>query len=146
MIEGLKKGMKPTGKKSLHGKFPKSIADFADSVLWQQLRSGYVKKNTEAVIKAAQDQALRTNWIKANIYGVDCPPLCRLCQSADESTMHIASGCKQLAKQHYMITTQSFPYENHCNCYKKLASRLWSMLFTLTYFFFYIHCPCLWQN
>ena len=35
MIEGLKKGMKPTGKKSLHGKFPKSIADFADSVLWQ---------------------------------------------------------------------------------------------------------------
>ena len=74
MIEGLKKGMKPTGKKSLHGKFPKSIADFADSVLWQQLRSGYVKKNTEAVIKAAQDQPLRTNWIKANIYGVDCPP------------------------------------------------------------------------
>ena len=41
MIEGLKKGMKPTGKKkSLHGKFPKSIVDFADSVLWQCLRSG----------------------------------------------------------------------------------------------------------
>ena len=25
-------------EKSLHGKFPKSIADFADSVLWQWLR------------------------------------------------------------------------------------------------------------
>ena len=31
--------------------------------------------------------------------------------------------------------TQSFPYQNHCECYKKLASRSWSVLFTLTYFF-----------
>ena len=34
MIEGLRKGMKPTGRKkakSLHGKFPISFADFADS-------------------------------------------------------------------------------------------------------------------
>ena len=30
---------------------------------------------------------------------------------------------------------QSFPYENHCECYKKLASRLWPLLFTLTYYF-----------
>ena len=34
-------------------------------------------------------------------------------------------------KQQY----QSFSYENQCKCYKKLASGLWSMLFTLTYFF-----------
>ena len=30
---------------------------------------------------------------------------------------------------------QFFPYENHCECYKKLASRSWLMLFTLTTFF-----------
>ena len=30
---------------------------------------------------------------------------------------------------------QSFPYENHCKCYKKLAWRLWPVLFTLTDFF-----------
>ena len=29
----------------------------------------------------------------------------------------------------------SFQYENHCDSYKKLASRSWPMLFTLTYFF-----------
>ena len=34
--------------------------------------------------------------------------------------------------------TRSFPCENHCKCYKKLASRLWSMLYTLTIFFLYI--------
>ena len=46
--------------------------------------SGYVKKNKEAIITAAQDQALRTNCIKANIDGVDCSPLYRVCQSVDE--------------------------------------------------------------
>ena len=30
---------------------------------------------------------------------------------------------------------QVFPYENYCKCYKKLTSRLWPMLFTLTYLF-----------
>ena len=37
-------------EKSLYGNFPKSIADFADRVSWQWLRSGFVKKNTEAII------------------------------------------------------------------------------------------------
>ena len=34
---------------------------------------------------------------------------------------------------------QSIPCENHCECYKKLASRLWPVLFTLTYFFSYTY-------
>ena len=45
-------------EKSLHGKFPKSVADFVDSVLWQRLRSGYIKRNKKAIVTAAQDQAL----------------------------------------------------------------------------------------
>ena len=63
-------------EKSLHGNFPISVVDFADSVSWQWLRSRYLKKNTEAIITAAQDQALRTNWIEANIDGVDCSSIC----------------------------------------------------------------------
>ena len=42
---------------------------------------------------------------------------------------------------------QSFPYKNHCDCFffftvKKLASTLWSVLFTLTYFFTYTLLFC----
>ena len=104
MIEELKKRNETNWKeKSLNGKFPKSIVDFADSVSWQWLRSGYVKKNAEAIITAAQDQTLRTNWIKVNIDGIDCSPLCGVCHSVDESAMRIASGCEQLAKRRYMI-------------------------------------------
>ena len=90
-------------EKSLSGKGPKSVADFGDSVLWQWLRSGNVRENTEAIITASQDQALRTKWIKVNIDGVDCSPLCRVCQPVDETFLHISSGCKQLAKWRYMI-------------------------------------------
>ena len=45
-------------EKSLRGKFPKFIEELVDSVSWQWLRSGYVKKKTEAIITAAQDQTL----------------------------------------------------------------------------------------
>ena len=62
-------------EKTWHGKFPRSIVDFADSVSWQWLRHIlYVKKNTEAIVTAAQNQALRRNWIKANIDRADCSP------------------------------------------------------------------------
>ena len=81
----------------MHGIFSKSIVEFADSVLWQWLRSGYVKKNTEEIITAAQDQALRTKD------GVDCSPICIVCHSVDESAMLIGSGYKKLGKQRYMI-------------------------------------------
>ena len=42
-------------RKRLHGDFLKSILDFAASVLWQWLKSEYVKKNTGAAITAARD-------------------------------------------------------------------------------------------
>ena len=40
----------------------------------------------------------------------------------------------------------SFSYKNLCECYKKLTSRSWPKLFTLTYYFFYIHFPFLLEN
>ena len=44
------------------------------------------------------------------------------------------------------LVMQSFPYENHGECYKKLVARSWPMLFTLKIFFFYIHSSLLWQK
>ena len=45
------------------------------------------------------------------------------------------------------VTFQSLPYENHCECYKNLAWRLWPVIFIFTYFFL-IHkfSPVLRQN
>ena len=89
----------PTGRKKAYmGKFLKSIVDFADSVFVAMVKVRICKKNTEAIIMAAQNQT----WM-SNIGGVDCT-----CYSVDESSMHMANGCKQLAKRHYMIRHNLF--------------------------------------
>ena len=33
---------------------------------------------------------------------------------------------------------QSFSYENHCECYKKLTSRLWHVIYIYIYIYIYL--------
>ena len=87
-----------------------------------RVKSEYVKKNTDAIITAAQDQALKIT--KANIDGADCPPLCRVCQSVDEPFMHIASGCKHLAKEHYMIRHNLIVTHVHWKLCRKFETKV----------------------
>ena len=47
----------------------------------------------------------------------------------------------------FLHDTESFPYETQCECYKKVASRLRPILFTVTSFFLsHTHSSILWQN
>ena len=60
------------------------------------------------MILAAQEQALRTNAIKANIDKQPVSPKCRLCGEKSETVMHLISGCKKLAggqykRRHYKV-------------------------------------------
>ena len=50
---------------------------------------------------AAQDQAIRTNWIRHNIDKEDISPSCRLCGERDQTVSHIVSECKELAQNDY---------------------------------------------
>ena len=58
----------------------------------------------------------------------------------------VTKNNKKAGRLQPAMQVQSFPYENHCECYKKLASRSWPVLFTLTYFFLYMHSPLLLEN
>ena len=49
-----------------------------------------------------------------------------------------------ILKLHPII--QSFPHESRWECYRKLASRQWLVLFTLAYFFSYAYSPLLLDN
>ena len=53
--------------------------EIRDDATWDWLRKGDLKKETEGMIKAAQDQALRTNAIKAKVEKQNLSPLCRMC-------------------------------------------------------------------
>ena len=88
--------------KKLHGKFFGDISKVGDKEKsWQWVRAGYMAKSTEAFLFAAQEQALRTRLVRANIDGEEIDPLCRLCGKVGETTGHLASGCSKLAQREY---------------------------------------------
>ena len=52
-------------QKKLHRQFFNQIEEVAGEDKWSWLREGSIKKETESLIMAAQEQAIRTNTIKA---------------------------------------------------------------------------------
>ncbi len=65
--------------KPLHGRFLRCTEEVASSKSWNWLKSGELKKETEGLITAAQDQSLRTNVMKAKIEKANVSPMCRMC-------------------------------------------------------------------
>ena len=71
---------------------------------WLWLKHGYLKKETEGLIIAAQDQTIRTNWIKRLIDKQDISQKCRICGDANETVSHIVAGCKLMTHKDYKIS------------------------------------------
>ena len=79
---------------------------------------------------AAQDNAIRTNQIKARTDKTQQNSKCRLCGNRDETINHIISECSKLAQREYktrhdwvgkvihweMCKKLKFDYTNKCIC------------------------------
>ena len=72
-----------------------------DQRRWQWLKAGKPERETESLICAAQEQALRTNALTNSIDHQDVSPLCRLCKEKVERVTHIVSSCSVLAANQY---------------------------------------------
>ena len=68
---------------------------------WTWLRKGKFKRETESLLIAAQDNAIRTNHIKARIDKTQQNSKCRLCGDREETVNHIISECSKLAQREY---------------------------------------------
>ena len=66
------------------------------------LRKGYLKKETEYFLIAAQNTAIRTNHIKAKIDKTQQNSKCKSCGDRDETINHIISECNKLEPNEYM--------------------------------------------
>ena len=66
-------------EKQLHGKFIRITEKVRSQETWEWIRKGYLKKETEGLIFPAQEQALRTDWIRKNIDGQEVSEKCRMC-------------------------------------------------------------------
>ena len=76
-------------QKKLHGQFFNQIEEVAGEELWLWLRYRSIEIETESLIMAAQEQAIRTNAIKTNIDKTQAERKCRLCAKVDEAVRHI---------------------------------------------------------
>ena len=89
-------------EKPLHGQFFRQIDQVCNTNEWHWIRDGSLKSGTEALICAAQEQALRTNYIKAKIDKTQQNSKCRMCFNSDETVNHILSECPKLAQKEYL--------------------------------------------
>jgi len=87
--------------KALPGHWPKLLLERSvQSSSW--LRRAHLNPVTEALIVAAQDQALCTNWLKHHIWGTVPSDHCRRCGQFAESVEHIIAGCPLMAQTVYL--------------------------------------------
>ena len=66
---------------------------------WAWLQNGDLKRETESLIVAVQNQSIRTNLLKAKIDKSQRDSLCRASRKVDESIDHIVNGCSKLAQK-----------------------------------------------
>ncbi|MUZ80509.1 hypothetical protein GLN52_23935 [Shigella flexneri] len=88
-------------KKHLHGLFIRRTKEIAHEKTWTWLRKGHLKRETESLLTTAQNNAIRTNYIKAKIDKTQENSKCRLCGQRDETVNHIISECSKLAPKEY---------------------------------------------
>ena len=81
----------------LHRQFITQTMRKASEDRWGQLKRGYLKRTTEALIMAAQQQATRTNNIKAKIDKTQENSKCRRCGKAEECVNQVLSEYTKIA-------------------------------------------------
>ena len=87
-------------EKQLCGHFKRLISHISHEKTWTWLRKGNLKIEAESFLIAAQNDAIRTNHIKARIDKTQQNSKCRLCGDGDETINHIISECNKLAQKY----------------------------------------------
>ena len=84
---------KEIGKnKRMYGHFVTEMPEATDEKeTWSWLRKANLKAETEAMLCAAQEQAIRRNYVKHKIDKTSQSPLCRMCDQRIETISHIMS-------------------------------------------------------
>ena len=103
--EDIKKMVRNKWKeKTMHEKFANHLdKDHVDVELpLKWMKHIGLKGETEGLITAAQDQALKTRYYSKHIINQGTRDRCRMCHTQTETVEHIISGCQTLAADPYL--------------------------------------------
>ena len=78
-------------EKALHGQYLRQTKEVRSEQSWIWLQNGDLKRETESLIVASQNQSIRTNLVKAKIDKSQKDTLCILGKKAVESIDHVVS-------------------------------------------------------
>ena len=88
--------------KRMNGQFVRGKPETTDEKeTWYWLRKADLKVETEAMLCAAQEQPIRTNYVKRKIDKTAQSLLCRMCDKKSETKSHIMSECEKLTQKEY---------------------------------------------
>ena len=102
----------------MHGQFIMETEEKVDKVKkWLSRRN--LKVETEVLLRATHEQAIRTNSMKYHIDKTSESPLCRLCGKKGESVQDITSGCEKLAQKEHKRRQDNVAKKGHWDICKK---------------------------
>ena len=87
--------------KQLVGCF-KQLINISREKTWTWLKKENFKRETESLLIAAQNNAMRTNHIKVRIDKTQQNSKCRLCGDRDETINQLIRECNKLTQKEYM--------------------------------------------
>ena len=105
--------------KQLYGHIKHLVNNISQQKTWTWRRKGNLKRETESLLIAAQDNVIRTNHIKARIDKTQQNSKCRLCGDRDETINHIISECSKLAQKEYKARYDWVGKVNHLEMCRK---------------------------
>ena len=103
--------------KKMYGQFCRDVTTKTDKdKRWVWLKKSDLKPETEALICVAQEQALRTNYIKHKIDHTREDDKCRMCGQKGETVWHITSECEKLAQDEKSYLHSHWHPVPKCEC------------------------------
>ena len=116
--------------KQLKGRFKRLVNNISLGKTLTWLRKRNFKRETESLLMAAQNSAIRTNHIKTRIDKTQQNSKCRLCGDRDETINHIISEFSKLAQKEYKARHDTVGKAIHwemCKKFKFDYTNKWNM-------------------
>ena len=89
------------GRKQLYGYFEGQTSEILHAKTWRWLKRGDLNRETESLLIAAQNSAIRIYYVKAKLDKTQQNNICNLCEDRDETIGHIISKGSKLVPKKY---------------------------------------------